>query len=59
MEYIILSDISFFEVTGEWLTIIVNEYIRKGWIPLGGVSADGTSFYQAMTREIKEENNPL
>ena len=33
---------------------LVQEEIDKGWKPLGGISnnAEGTIFYQAMTREI-------
>jgi hypothetical protein len=28
----------------------VREYIRKGWVPLGGVAAGGGWFYQAVIK---------
>jgi hypothetical protein len=28
----------------------VREYIRKGWVPQGGVATDGIWFYQAVVK---------
>jgi hypothetical protein len=33
----------------------INESIRDGWKPIGGVSCDGEVFYQAMIWEGKKE----
>ena len=46
MKYKILSSSS---ITG--IEMIVNEYIKLGWKPLGGLDSDKTHYFQAMTKD--------
>lgn len=46
MEYRVLMDNSLQKIVEK-----VNQAIKDGWKPLGGVSADDGWFYQAITKE--------
>jgi hypothetical protein len=30
------------------IIVLVNDYIKEGWIPQGGICIDGNFYYQAM-----------
>ena len=58
MEYkIVMVGSGFSEIEGkilegsELFEHLVNESIKDGWKPIGGVSCDGEVFYQAMIKE--------
>jgi hypothetical protein len=62
MEYkIVMTGIGFMDADGNILEgvdlfeYLVNESIKNGWKPIGGVSCDGEVFYQAMIREGKND----
>lgn len=61
MEYkIVILGSGYSQIEGKLLSgselfeYLVNESIRDGWRPIGGVSCDGEAFYQAMIKEEKE-----
>jgi hypothetical protein len=60
MEYkIVMAGSGFIEIKGkilegsELFEYRVNESIKDGWKPIGGVNCDGEVFYQAMVKESK------
>jgi hypothetical protein len=46
MEYTVINNIRMYDLIDQ-----VNNYIKAGWKPLGGISAGAHTFCQAMTRE--------
>ena len=62
MEYkIVMVGSGYSEIEGkilegsELFEYLVNESIKDGWKPIGGVNCDGEVFYQAMIREGKND----
>ena len=51
LQYTILQ-----ELTYQALVASVNEYLQNDWLLRGGITNGGGQFYQAMTKEIRNES---
>lgn len=49
MKYIVLTSQSTFE-----LEMVVNQHIKFGWIPTGGVAVQGQYHYQTMIKQTTD-----
>jgi len=58
MEYKIVHVVSCHEIPTEELERVVNDEIKQGWIPQGGVAMHGADYVDLIQAMVREESFP-